>query len=31
MFISLLEVYQEGGTWRALRVPDLKHGGQGHP
>ena len=22
---------REGGTWRTLRVPDLIHGGQGHP
>ena len=36
MLISLLEVCQEwgvkkGGTWRTLRVPDQRHGGQGHP
>ena len=36
MLISLLEVCQEGGvkkgaTWRTLRVPDRRHGGQGHP
>ena len=35
MLISLLEVFQEwgvkkGGTWRTLRVPDHRHGGQGH-
>ena len=34
--ISLLEVCQEGGikkgrTWRTLRVPDRRLGGQGHP
>ena len=34
--ISLLDVCQEwevkkGGTWRTLRVPDWRHGGQGHP
>ena len=34
--LSLLEVCQEGGvqkggTWRTLRVPDEKLGGQGHP
>ena len=36
MLISLLEVFQEwgvlhGGTWRTLRVPDLRLGGHGHP
>ena len=36
MLISLLEVCQEGevkkgGTWRTLRFPDRRHGGQGHP
>ena len=36
VFISLLEVCQEwesflGGTWRTLRVPDLRHRWQGHP
>ena len=35
MLISVLEVCQEGGvqkggTWRMLRVPDRRHGGQGH-
>ena len=35
VFISLLEVCQEGGvknggTWRTLRVPDQRLGGQGH-
>ena len=39
VLISQLEVYQEGGsrrgvkkggTWRTLRVPDRRHGGQGH-
>ena len=34
--IYLLEVCQEGGvkkggTWRMLRVPDARLGGQGHP
>ena len=36
MSISQLEVCQEGGvkkggTWRTLRVPDRRLGGQGHP
>ena len=36
MLISVLEVCQEwgvkkGGTWRTLRVPDWRLGGQGHP
>ena len=36
VLISLLEVCQEGGvkkggTWRTLRVPDRRLGGQGHP
>ena len=36
VLISQLEVCQEGGgqeggTWRTLRVPDRRHGGQGHP
>ena len=36
VLISQLKVCQEGGvkkgsTWRMLRVPDQKHGGQGHP
>ena len=36
MLISLLEVCQEwgvkkGGTWRTLRVPYQRLGGQGHP
>ena len=36
MLISLLEVCQEGGvkkrgTWRTLRVPDRRLGGEGHP
>ena len=36
LLISLLEVCQEwgvkkGGTWRTLRVPDRRLGGQGHP
>ena len=36
VLISQLEVCQEGGvkkggTWRTLRVPDQRHGGQGHP
>ena len=36
MLISQLEVCQEGGvtkggTWRTLRVPDRRHGGQGDP
>ena len=36
VLISQLEVCQEGGvkkggTWRTLRVPDWRHGGQGHP
>ena len=36
VLISLLEVCQEGGvkkggTWRMLRVPDRRLGGQGHP
>ena len=36
MLISQLEGCQEGGvkkgaTWRTLRVPDRRHGGQGHP
>ena len=35
MLISQLKVCQEGGVkkgffWRMLRVPDLRHGGQGH-
>ena len=35
VLISQLEVCQEegvkkGGTWRRLRVPDWRHGGQGH-
>ena len=35
VLISLLEVCQEGGvlpggTWRTLRVPDRRLGGQGH-
>ena len=35
VLISLLEVCQEwgvkkGGIWRKLRVPDWRHGGQGH-
>ena len=35
VLISLLEVSQEWevkkvGTWRTLRVPDQRHGGQGH-
>ena len=35
VLISLLEVCQEegvkkGDTWRILRVPDQRHGGQGH-
>ena len=35
VLISQLEEWQEGGvkrggTWRTLRVPDLRHGGQGH-
>ena len=35
VLISLLEVCQEGGvkkggTWRTLRVPDGRLGGQGH-
>ena len=35
MLISLLEVCQEwgfkkGGTWRSLRFPDRRLGGQGH-
>ena len=35
VLISQLEVCQEGrvkegGTWRMLRVPDRRHGGQGH-
>ena len=35
VLISQLEVCQEGGikkgdTWRALRVPDWRHGGLGH-
>ena len=35
VLISQLEVCQEGGvkkwgTWRTLRVPDRRHGGQGH-
>ena len=25
--ISRLEVCQEGGTWRTLRVPERRHGG----
>ena len=34
VLISQLEVCQEeggqeGGTWRTLRVPDLRHGGHG--
>ena len=36
VLISQLEVCQERGvkkgvTWRTLRVPDQRHGGQGHP
>ena len=36
VLISQLEEGQEGGakkrgTWRTLRVPDGRHGGQGHP
>ena len=36
VLISQLEVCQEGGvkkggTWRTLRVPDRRLGGQGHP
>ena len=36
VLISQLEVCQEGGvkkggTWRTLRVPDQRNGGQGHP
>ena len=36
VWISLLEVCQEwgvknGGTWRTLRAPDSRLGGQGHP
>ena len=36
VLISLLEVCQEGGvkkgcTWRMLRVPEQRLGGQGHP
>ena len=36
VLISQLEVCQEGGvkkggTWRTLKVPDGRHGGQGHP
>ena len=36
VLIYVLEVFQEwgvlhGGTWRTLRVPDRRHGGQGHP
>ena len=36
VLISLLEVCQEwgvlhGGTWMRLRVPDRRHGRQGHP
>ena len=36
VLISQLEVCQEGrvkkgGTWRTLRVPDARIGGQGHP
>ena len=36
VLISQLEEGQEGGvkkggTWRTLRVPDQRHGGQGHP
>ena len=35
VLISQSEVCQEkgvkkGGTWRMLRVPDRRHGGQGH-
>ena len=35
MLISQVEVCQEGGvkkggTWRTLRVPDRRHGVQGH-
>ena len=36
VLISLWDVCQEGrrvkkgGTWRTLRVPDRRHGGQGH-
>ena len=35
VLISQLEVCQEGGvkkggTWRTWRVPDRRHGGQGH-
>ena len=29
VLISLLEVCQEGGTLRPLRVPNYRHGGQG--
>ena len=36
VLIYHLKVCQEGGvkkggTWRMLRVPDRRHGGQGHP
>ena len=36
VLIPQLEVCQEGGvkkggTWRTLRVPDQRHGGQGDP
>ena len=36
VLISQSEVCQEGGvkkggTWRTLRVPDRRHGRQGHP
>ena len=36
VLISQLEVCQEGGlkkrgTWKTLRVPDARLGGQGHP
>ena len=36
VLISQSEVCQEGGvkkggTWRKLKVPDQRHGGQGHP
>ena len=36
VLISQLEVYQEwevkkGAAWLMLRVPDQRHGGQGHP